>query len=84
VHFHVPYEWRRLALFAAIYVGTATLFLWNRSWSLLAELGLSVLATVTLIGLVLVLLSPAERAQARAEVARRLGRGAGSGAESAP
>jgi O-antigen/teichoic acid export membrane protein len=84
VHFHVPYEWRRLALFGAIYVATATFFLWNRSWSLVAELGLSILATVTLIGLVLALLSPAERAQARAEVARRLGRGAGTGAESAP
>jgi hypothetical protein len=47
-------------------------------------LGLSILAAVTLIGLVIALLSPAERAQARAEVARRLGRGAGSGAESAP
>lgn len=79
VHYHVLYEWRRLAAFAAIYIATAATFLWDRSWSLAAEIGLSVLATVTVIGFVLVLLSPAERAQARAEIARRLGRGVRSG-----
>jgi len=84
VGFHVPYEWRRLAAFTVLYVTTATFFLWNRSWPLVAELGLSVLATVAVIGLVLALLSPAERTQARAEIARRLGRGATSGAGSAP
>ncbi|MGH2462322.1 MAG: lipopolysaccharide biosynthesis protein [Candidatus Limnocylindria bacterium] len=83
VGFHVPYEWRRLAAFAAIYVTTAVFFLWNRSWPLAAELGLSVLATVLVVGLVLAIVSPAERAQARAEIARRLGRGTTAGAGSA-
>lgn len=83
LQFRIPYEWRRLAVFAAIYAATAVFFLWNRSWSLVAELGLSVLATITVVGLVLALLRPAERSQARAEITRRLGRGVGPGAGSA-
>jgi O-antigen/teichoic acid export membrane protein len=83
VRFWVPYEWQRLAAFAAMYIAFASFFLWNRSWPLAAEAGLSVLATVTVVGLVLALLSPAERAQARAEIARRLGRGVRSGTRSA-
>ena len=77
LHFRVPYESRRLAAFALIYAVTAVIFLWNRSWPLIAEIGLSAVATIAVIGLVLALLSPAERAQGRAEVSRRLGRGLG-------
>ena len=80
LHFQIPYEWRRLAVFAAVYAATAVFFLWNRSWSLVAEFGLSVLATITVVGLVLALLSPAERSQARAEITRRQGRGVGPSA----
>jgi O-antigen/teichoic acid export membrane protein len=75
VHFQVPFEWRRLAVFAAIYVATAALFLWNRSWPLVAELALSTIAGLTVVGLVVALLSQRERAQVWAEVSRRIGRG---------
>jgi O-antigen/teichoic acid export membrane protein len=74
VHFRVPFEWRRLAAFSAIYVATALLFMWDRSWPLVAELALSTVATLVLIGLVVALLTSAERAQAWAEVGHRLGR----------
>jgi O-antigen/teichoic acid export membrane protein len=74
VHFQVPFEWRRLGAFAAIYVVTAVVFLWDRSWPFVAEFALSSIATITVVGLVAALLSREERAQAWAELSRRLGR----------
>lgn len=78
VHFQVPFEWRRLAAFSVIYVATAVLFLWNRGWPLLAELALSTVATLAVLGLVVALLTRPERAQAWAEISRRLGKGGGT------
>lgn len=83
VPFRVPYEWRRLAAFAFIYVVTAWFFLWDRDIPMVAELALSVAAAILVIGLVLALLTPDERAQARGEIARRLRPGVGRGAGSA-
>lgn len=72
VRFRVPYEWRRLAPFAFVYVVVAAFYLWDRGLPFVAELALSVAGALAVIGVVLALLTPAERAQARVEVARRI------------
>jgi O-antigen/teichoic acid export membrane protein len=74
LHFRVPYEWGRLGVFAAVYVGTAALFLWDHDLPLVAEFGLSAIAALGVVGIVLALLSPSERSQALVELRRRLRR----------
>jgi O-antigen/teichoic acid export membrane protein len=63
-YLRVRYESRRLAIFAAAYAVYCVVFLWDRGLPLAGELLLSAAGLVALVGLVVRLLNPAERASA--------------------